>query len=237
MIEKIPGIIGGQGPYATHLFLGSLLRYAENGLETDHVHYFLDNNPKLPSRIDAICGRGESPVPGFQVMARNLETCGADFIVMPSNTSHVFYPQLAASVTIPFVNMIEVVSDSLVEAGGRHVVAGLLATTGCVRANLYQEALQRRGCRSVVPGETGLQRLMEVIHGLKSGQDPAHVARVAKQAAAALVDQGATVLVSACTELPMVLQAKDVPVDLVDSLDVLAKYTVDIVKGRRTISK
>ena len=73
MQEKIVGVIGGMGPEATIDLMNRVLRATPADDDRDHIRMVVDNNPKVPSRIEAIIeGTGESPVPCLREMARKL---------------------------------------------------------------------------------------------------------------------------------------------------------------------
>ena len=73
MSEKIVGIIGGMGPEATIDLMNRVLRATPAADDRDHIRMVVDNNPKVPSRIEAIIeGTGESPVSCLREMAKKL---------------------------------------------------------------------------------------------------------------------------------------------------------------------
>lgn len=103
------GIIGGMGPEATVEFMMRLLRatYAED--DQDHIPVIADNNSQVPSRITWLLeNKGADPVPEILRTTRRLCEAGADFLVMPCNTTHAFAPQIVETATVPFLHAIEI---------------------------------------------------------------------------------------------------------------------------------
>ena len=51
------GIVGGMGPAATVELMGRIVRKTPARDDRDHLRMLVDNNPKVPSRIEAIIER------------------------------------------------------------------------------------------------------------------------------------------------------------------------------------
>jgi len=77
--EKIIGVLGGLGPWATLDLFEKILRLTPAQRDQDHLRIIIDNNPKIPDRQSAILGDGEDPTPALVATARNLEAAGAGF--------------------------------------------------------------------------------------------------------------------------------------------------------------
>lgn len=218
------GVIGGMGPAATLDFIGRVRRLTPAGRDQDHLRLIVDDNPGLPDRNAAIAGDGPSPGPALALMARGLEAAGAEVLVMPCNTAHAFEDEIRRSTRLPFLSIVDAtVEATLVATDAARV--GLLATTGCLAAGLYQRAFRARGVAAFAPEGEALQRFMRLIYAVKAG-DAREAADGLAALAADLVAQGAEAVVAACTEVPLVLRPDRVPVPLIDSTECLAIRTV-----------
>ncbi len=93
----------------------------------------------MPNRIAAIDGSGESSGSHLAEMAIGLERAGADFLVMVCNTAHAFQKDIESAVNIPFVSIIDEVVTELELKHPQNTKVGLMATSGCIDAQLYQE--------------------------------------------------------------------------------------------------
>jgi aspartate racemase len=102
---KTIGILGGMGPLATADLYRKIILHTKADKDQDHVHAIIDGNTNIPDRTAYIMGKGENPLPEMIKSARTLERAGVDFIIMPCNTAHHFFDQLAKSVNIPLLNM------------------------------------------------------------------------------------------------------------------------------------
>lgn len=230
MKEKTAGILGGMGPEATIDLMRRILAATEAQDDADHVHCIVDNNPKIPSRIKALIEKtGESPAPCLADMARGLEAWGADFLCIPCNTAHHYYPDVQKAVRIPVLNMIELTA----QAAARLVPGGLvgIAASPAVRLTaLYDKPCAAHGLRVLYADAANEENLLRVIRQVKAGNTGAEVSAAFGRSLRHLAEQGADVLVVACTELGIL----DVPDGLrvLDAAQVLAQGVVDTAKGR-----
>ena len=218
------GVLGGMGPDATVDFLSKVIAATPAEKDQDHLRILVDNNPHVPNRQEAVLRGGEDPGPALAAMAKGLEAGGADFLVMPCNTAHAFSGAIAAAVDIPLVSIIDVTVDACAGAAA----IGVLATDGCLASNVFQEALDARGLRAVLPNDAEVAELMHLITRIKAGDQGDDVAAGMCTLAEALVARGADAIIAGCTEIPLVLKAEALDVPLVSSTDVLADATVAI---------
>jgi aspartate racemase len=107
----------------------------------------------------------------------------------------------------------------------------LLATDGCLRAGVYQEALVERGVQGVEPTRDEMQELMQSVFAIKGGDTSDAVAASLRKLANALADRGAEAVIVGCTEIPLVLGQEDLDVPLLASTDILAERTVQIASS------
>lgn len=232
---KTVGVLGGMGPDATVDFMAKVIALTPAEKDQDHVHMLVDHNPKVPDRQNAILDAGEDPGPYLAAMAVRLETAGADFLVIPCNTAYVFKDAVESATSIPLISIIDVTVATALEQGAAS--AGVLATDGCLKARVFQDALEKAGIGSVLPSDYELGKLMTLINRIKAGYQGESIARDMATLATALVDRGAQSVIAGCTEIPLVLDAAAVDVPLISSTDVLAQQTVALARGEIALPK
>lgn len=231
MSQKVIGVLGGLGPWATLDFFEKVLRATPAQVDQDHLRLIIDNNPKIPDRSPAILSDGEDPTPALVATAQNLQRAGADFLVIPCNTAHFFYERIAAAVSIPVLHIMDEVAGAAREAVPDVQVVGVLATEAAMASRLYQRACERQGIRVVGPDPAGQQVVNRAIYGVKAGQMGPAVTRGLVRVTDRLLAQGAQAIVLGCTELPFVLKPHDLRVPLLDSNLVLARAAVRVASG------
>jgi len=228
---RTPGILGGMGPEATIDFWRSVLRVTGAGADQDHLEVVVVCDPGIPDRTAAICSGGKDPTESLLRAARRCVVAGADFLVVPCNTAHYFLPAVQAALDVPVVNMIKEVARRLLRLEPTPETVGVMATSGTLKAGLYQAVGTEAGWCSVLPTAVEQEGVMRAIYAIKAGQIEAArpvLARVALH----LAERGAQAVVAGCTEIPLGLQPGDIPaVQLVDATSVLAEATLGYALG------
>jgi aspartate racemase len=207
------GVIGGMSPESTaDFYLRLVHRYHTSVGDHDYPRMvmlsvafqpFIDAAYRCPGALVDAIGR--------------VAAAGAEFAVVPCNSAHILHRQVSARLAIPWISLIETVADAVAAAGVR--AAGVLGTQYTLRAALYQEALERRGIRAVVPTESQLGKVNRVIYdeliqGLVVPESKRFVVDVCRE----MAGRGAEGMILGCTELPSLLTAADVRMKVFDSI-------------------
>jgi len=229
MSGRTVGIIGGMGPAATVHFMARLQALTGAARDEDHLHLIVDCNPHVPDRNEAARAGGASPQAVLATMAKGLERAGAQLLVMPCNAAHAYAGAITAATSLPFIDLIETACDEAAAHAPQSV--GILAADGCLEAGLYQNALARRGLATVVCEPEAQARFMALIYAVKAGDVGQRTRAAMRGLAARLIDAGADVILAGCTEIPLVLSQADVEAPLVDSIEALARRTIEIARA------
>lgn len=234
MKEKVIGILGGMGPEATADLFRRVIKATPAQKDQEHIRVIIDNNPKIPDRTAAIIGGGASPLPEMVKTARNLERAGADFIVMPCNSAHYYYEQLKKSVGIPVLNMIKLTEQVIKKKFPNVKKVGLIATTGTVKTQIYNQSLWEIGVEVISPPEDMQDRVMKAIYdGIKAGRIMKGK-KIIVNVANYLVERGSEMIICGCTEASLVLKGGDLSVPIIDPLQILSEAAVATAFGRRS---
>ncbi len=234
MPEKIIGVLGGMGPEATIELFTQIVRRTRAKKDREHLRVLIDNNPKVPDRTAAILGAGKSCLPELVRSARALERAGADFIVIPCVTVHHFHGALQRRTSLPVLHIVEETVKRIRTRHSRARRIGLLATTGTIRAGLFQKALAGTRMALIVPREETQERVvMKAVYEIKANGATDKARALVRRAAEEIVALGAQVVVAGCTEIPLVLRDGDLPVPVVDPIAILAEAAIDRAGGKR----
>ncbi|NND46597.1 MAG: amino acid racemase [Woeseiaceae bacterium] len=229
--KKIVGVIGGMGPDATIDFMAKVISLTSADSDQEHIRMLVEHNPHIPSRQEAMAGTGEDPGAVIASMATRLEASGADFIVMPCNAAHGWQDKVVAAAGIPFVSIIDESVSAAVRLAPGGGAIGILTTPACFSAGLYQRALADKQRAAVMQSPDELATTMSLIDRIKAGDKSEDIVEGLRELAEQLVTRGATVIIAACTELPLVLEQSMFNVPLVSSTDALAEKTVELALG------
>ena len=200
-MKKTLGVIGGMGPAATCDLMEKIISLTRAASDQEHIHMLADVNTAIPDRTAAILHGGPDPVPELTKSARRLVSAGADILLMPCNTAHYFYDDVARAVSVPVLHMPREAAAALKAAGVKK--AGVLATDGTVRAGVYEKALVEAGIELLYPSPAMQAEVMRLIYdGVKGRSAPLESIPVG-DILQDLRGQGAEKVVLACTELPI----------------------------------
>jgi aspartate racemase len=211
------------GPAATLEFLARVQGYTPAEKDQDHIRVIADINPKAPDRN--VPGSGAGGV--LAEMAGALAGAGAQVLAMPCNTAHAHADVIQRASGLPLVDMIDLGAEAAARNGAMR--AGVLGTKGALK--LYREYLAARAMGLVALPPERQEAFMVTLYRIKSGDTGADVKREMQAHAEALRAEGAEVLIAGCTEVPLVLDNRDVKLELIDPGDLLARRAVGVCLG------
>jgi aspartate racemase len=231
-MEKVIGILGGMGPEATLDCFAKIIKNTPAAGDPDHLRVVIDSNPKVPDRTAAIVGNGESPVPAMAAGCRALERAGADFIIIPCVSAHVFLADLQQQSRLPILSIFDAVAETIARDFPEIKTVGLLGTTGTVSGGLFQKRLAREKLNTLVPDDGMQSRIMAAIYDIKKAQPSRSRSEITADliaAAESLISrkpEGARGIIAGCTEIPLALHQEHLAVPYFDALTILARAAI-----------
>ena len=224
--EKTVGVIGGLGPQATLDFYSKLLEQTAANADQEHLHIIINSNPKVPNRQQSVAGTGPSCIPSLVSTAQALERAGADFLVMVCNTAHAYEGAIRRATNIPFISIIEESVIACLNENPTVRRVGLMAADGALEANLYQNKFAEAGVEVVLPNKSAQAQLMNLIFRIKANDRDPSIGWEMRALAQELFDQGAEMILAACTEIPLVMDQSQLAWPLISSTDALVEATI-----------
>jgi aspartate racemase len=209
------GIIGGMGQDAGYQFLGLLFDachhvVAQAGMtwcDQKTPNVFFINKP-VPDRTQAILEFTKTgamtpqsnPYPILFQMAQACSEAGVTHAVIACNTAHFWLASLKEAFPhITFISLIETTVKTLQTLNAKQV--GLMATTGTIEANIYQQALMQVGINCLPVSQEIQERLMTAIYKGVKANNHALAKKVLIKVSQDYLSQGADFLVLGCTEI------------------------------------
>lgn len=216
--QKILGILGGMGPYATLHFFKRILDLTEIIRDKDHFRILVDNQVKIPSRTRAVLFGEKSPVPEMISSINNLASIGANAILVPCNSAHYFYNEVSKAINVPWINMLEVVSNKLLESQcKRPLILGGHVTTNKKLYSNYIKDSQYLGNKE----NLCIERIIEEIKKTNS------ISVNSKEAFRSLIKANSNridSIIFACSELPIAFDIEQLMgVPIFDSAEIYAE--------------
>lgn len=228
-MKKTIGVLGGMGPEATAYFYQLLIKKTKAAKDQEHIKVIIYSNPEIPARTDAILGKGPSPLPELVAGVKFLQEAGADFIVMPCVTAHYYYNDILARKRAAFVNLLDETLLYALRKLPNLKKAGLVSSSGTLESRLFHDVFSKEGIEIIAPEDAEQELVMEAIfgaRGIKAGYTSGRPRKIILGACKALIARGAEAIIAGCTEVPLVLKEKDIPVPLIEPLEILAEVSI-----------
>jgi len=228
------GVLGGMGPLATADFFVKLVTATPANDDADHVPVLILSDPRIPPRPPAILGNGESPLPAMLARRNRLIAAGATVLAMPCNTAHFWFDQLTGDCPVPFISIVEAACAEVSARAAPGATVGLIATGATLAAHIYDSPLAAQGFRPLMPdADTMANIVLPAIVRVKQG-DAMQGGRMLAPVVMRLREEGAGVVLLACTETPLALDAidSDLREHCIDTTAALARACVAFWRAR-----
>jgi aspartate racemase len=159
--------------------------------------------------------------------AERLERGGADFVMICTNTMHLMADEVAASISLPLLHVVDPAARAIVEVGLTR--AGLLGTAFTMEMAFYRDRLAAAGLEVMIPDDDDRAEVHRVIYEELVAGKIEPLSRAGYRAIIArLVERGAQAIVLGCTEIMLLVDQSDSSVPLFDTTTLHALAAVDL---------
>ena len=224
---KTVGIIGGLGPETTSEFYLDLVFSCAKKDKTARPAIVIVSVP-LPYQIEEdliLKSEGmERYIPYLTAEAQRLEKAGADFIVMPCNSLHVFIEEIRKSVSVPVLSIVEETVKFLKKENMNKV--GIVSTSATIKNKLYENAFAENGIEYVVPNELQQARMGKFILNLVVGQQKNRDREELISIINDFENKGLDCVILACTDLQLLIPSHK-NLKIFDTMKIFADATVE----------
>jgi len=236
------GIVGGVGPLAGLDIFKKIIEETIASKDQEHIPVILSSQPhRIADRTAFLLEKStENPAHALLKIIGELDNSGAHVVAIPCNTAHApaIFDTIESGLNnlYPNLQLLHIVKETahFIQENYPNQKVGVLSTTGTRDTGLYKNILAQCGIENIAPADD----LQPVVHaaiyneeyGIKAFSSP--VTSKAQQdlidAISVLKNQGAQVIVLACTELPLALTEKSYfGIPMVDPNRVLARALID----------
>jgi len=223
---KTVGIIGGLGPETTSEFYLDLILSCQKMNRSNRPSIIIASVP-LPYSIedDAILKnvKVERCLPFLINEAKRLEISGADFIVMPCNSLHIFIKNIRDSVKIPVLSIVEETVKFILINNIKKV--GLVSTSVTINNKLYEKLFKENNIICVIPNDFKQEKIGKVIqnlvNGMKSNRDREEIIEIIND----LDRENVDCVILACTDLQLLMPTYQT-LRIFDTMKIFADATV-----------
>ncbi len=159
--------------------------------------------------------------------ARRVESAGAEFLVICTNTMHKVVTTIEDHINIPILHIADPTAEKVKRS--RIKTVGLLGTTFTMEEDFYKGRLIRKhGLNVIVPPEPDRRIVHRVVFeelcmGVVRDESKTEYLRIIDN----MVQEGAEGVIEGCTEIAMLVGPRDTDIPLFDTTAVHAEAAVD----------
>ncbi len=225
--NKRIGIVGGVGPQATSVLYDEIIRLAQEkyrAKDNDDYPYLVIESVPIP---DFISDKGEmkKALKMLEESVASLEKAGATRLCIASNTVHLLLDDLQKCATVPFISMVQLVSQKVKKLGFEK--AGLVSSSVTAREDLYKKELEKYGIELLKPSREEAKTVDKIIRYVLAGKDNGRERDEYINILQRFVEEGAESIILGCTELPLAINYEVLENRVINSMEVLAEGIVD----------
>ncbi len=158
---------------------------------------------KIEQEAQVEAKREERYIPYLTKAAKMLEKTGADFLVMPCNTLHIFIEDIRKSVKIPVLSIVEETIKFLKNKNSSRV--GILAMPSAIKNKLYGNALKKEGIGQVLPTDFDQAKIGKIVNNIvlnrQSNKDRKELLKIID----GFSKNGVKDVILACTDLQLLI--------------------------------
>ncbi|TXR53129.1 aspartate/glutamate racemase family protein [Reinekea thalattae] len=225
---KTIGLLGGmswESSVGYYKAINEGIKHSLGGLHSAKIAmYSVDFDPieKLQHEGD---WQGTAKI--LSAAAKNVQSAGADFLLICTNTMHKVAPQIEESIDIPLLHIADATAEVLVKKGIKKV--GLLGTAFTMEQNFYKGRLSENyGLTVLTPNSEDRKVVHDIIYkelclGKLLPSSKVEYLRIIES----LADQGAEAVILGCTEIGMLVEQADTAIELLDTTYIHAEKAVE----------
>ncbi len=225
------GILGGMGPMATVNLAQAIVENTSADCDQEHPPVIIDSNTRIPDRTEFLLGKSsKDPRPELFAAAQRLEKSEVACIIMPCNTAHAFYQDIAENSSVAVLHMIEETARWIVDTYPDQKKIGVLATQGTYLAGVYKKALEKFGLIQVKPDQRGQDEVTKLIYeGIKANNYAFDYTGYEDTIRKLKEDDGVEVIILGCTELSVAQLHHPLEGIFADPLQIIARSSIKFV--------
>lgn len=220
---KTIGLIGGMSWESTSLYYKTINEYIKNklgGLYSAKCILYSVNFEEI-SRLQK-SGDWEKCGEILGDIAKKLETAGADYIVICTNTMHKVVPEMKKYINIPVIHIAEAAYGRIAAKDIKNI--GLLGTKYTMLQDFYKSILIDKGLNVIIPDEEDIEFINNVIFNeLCCGEINPKSKQKFIEIVEKLKKKGAEGVILGCTEIVMLISQKDINIPVFDTTAIHAE--------------
>lgn len=160
---------------------------------------------------------------------RHLIDSGADYVAMTGNTPHIVFDALNANSTVPMISIVSTACDTAKLRGYRRV--GLLGTIPTMQGTYFTHLFEQAGIPVIRPTADEIHFIGDKIeHELELGITKTETLQSFLDVIQRMVrEDHIDAIVLGCTELPLLFQNVELPVPVLDTMQIHIETLISLI--------
>ena len=224
---KTLGLIGGTTWVSTvdyYRYINQLVAEKLGGMNSAKILLYSLNFDELKTLFEAGDWRRVAEI--LTGIAENLETAGAEAIVLCSNTIHIAAAEIESRIRIPLINVTDATAREINRLNLQKVA--LLGTKFTMESDFYEQKLRAFGIATLVPPPAEREFInSSIFNELGKNIFTAETKQKYLEIIQSLRTRGAEGVVFGCTEIPMLIAPEDCPIPSFDTTLIHARAAAE----------
>lgn len=160
---------------------------------------------------------------------KQLENAGADIILICANTMHLCYEELVNNTEIPILHIANATAEVIKDRSLSKVA--LLGTKFTMERDFYKKILSSNfGIETIIPNQNDRNLIHsviydELVHGVIRPESKREYLKIIDN----LIDNGAEGVILGCTEIPLLIDDKDVKIPIFNTTKIHVEKAIECI--------
>lgn len=230
-MKKI-GLVGGTGPESTLMYYKELNSRIDKMTDGEQMPDIVIESVNFRRAWEYVCSKKYDLLADYlSEKVNNLRISGAQVIALTAATMHIVYDEIVQKTKVPLVSIPKSVCAEIQKKVYKKV--GLLGTIFTMEQDYMKKDLLEAGIEVIIPEKSDRELIAERIYEelevgiVKESTLKEFTAIIEKMKK----EQGIQALILGCTELPLLLNKDNCPVDCLDSVEIHLQKLIELAQN------
>lgn len=224
------GLIGGMGPQSTVPYYMNIVYGVQQRTSPDFFPNVAIESLNVFEILKMIeTEKYDELTNHFLTAINNLKASGVEIAALTANTAHIVFDKLSERSPVPLISIVRATVDEAL--CNDYATVGLLGTRFTMERDFYKDAFVKSGIKVIVPDE---KERVYIDEKISTELEFGIVRHETQQRFASIVERMRThsniqAVILGCTELPLILNDKIVPIPCLDTVKIHSDTLIDAI--------
>lgn len=230
-MKKI-GLVGGTGPESTLMYYKELNSRIDKITDGTQMPDLVIESVNFRRAWEYVCSEKYDLLADYlSEKVNNLRTSGAQVIALTAATMHIVYDEIIQKTKVPLVSIPKSVCEEIQKKGYKKV--GLLGTIFTMEQDYMKKDLLEADIEVIIPEKSDRELIAKRIYeelevGIVKESTLKEFTTIIEKMKK---EQGIQALILGCTELPLLLNKDNCPVDSLDSVEIHLQKLIELAQN------